>query len=51
MGNEKYKIRVEAPLLRPGLSVETEVSQKYLVPIMYELLDLVRQFNKEQSER
>lgn len=51
MGNEKYRIKIEAPILRPGLSVETEVSQKYLVPTLNAFLDSIRQFNIEQKEK
>ena len=48
--NERYRIKVEAPLLRPGLTFETEVSGKYLVPTLRKILDKVREFNMDQPK-
>jgi len=45
MTNETYKITIQSPLLRPGIKVETEVSGKYLVIVLKEILDRVREFN------
>ena len=42
----KYVVIAEAPLLRPGLVVETEVSEKYLVVTMQELVRKIREFNE-----
>jgi len=50
MPNETYKIKVGSPLLRPGITVETRVSQKYLVQALRELMDKVREFNKGVSD-
>lgn len=44
--NNRYIIRVEAPLLRAGLVIETEVSERYVVRATKILLDLVREVNK-----
>jgi hypothetical protein len=43
--NNRYIIRVESPLLRPGLVIETESSEKYLVEVVKMLLDKVREIN------
>jgi hypothetical protein len=45
--NNKYIIKVKHPLLRPGLEIETESSEKYLVIVMKRVMELVREFNKE----
>jgi hypothetical protein len=43
--NNRYIIHVESPLLRPGLVIETESSEKYLVEVVKMLLDKVREIN------
>ena len=43
--NNKYKITVEAPLIRPGIKIETECSEKYVVKVIEKLMDLVREIN------
>ena len=48
MANETYIIEVGSPLLRPGLRISTEVSGKYLVPTLEDLLMYVREFNERQ---
>ena len=52
--NNKYRIKVEAPLLRPGLTIETEVSEKYVEPVIRTIMKLVRLMNgtseTQQSE-
>lgn len=45
MKNNKYKITVEAPLLRAGLKIETECSEKYLTEVVETLLTKVREIN------
>jgi hypothetical protein len=45
MSNETYKIKVGSPLLRPGLSIETTVSGKYVVPTTKALIEKVRGIN------
>ena len=44
--NNKYIIRVEHPLIRAGITIETEASEKYLVAVLKKLMDLVREYNK-----
>lgn len=43
--NNKYYIKVKHPLVRPGLSIETECSEKYVRSVTLKLLDLVREIN------
>lgn len=46
--NNKYTIRVGHPLVRPGIEIETEASEKYLVPVVQNLMQAVREINGEQ---
>lgn len=48
--NNKYIIRVEHPILRAGLTVETEASERYVVKVLNKILELIREFNKEQDK-
>ena len=43
--NNKYKITVTHPLIRAGLTIETEASEKYVVPVTQKLMELVREIN------
>lgn len=43
--NNKYVIRVGHPLLRPGLTIETEASEDYVVAVTHTLIRTVRQIN------
>jgi hypothetical protein len=43
--NNKYRIIITHPLVRPGLVLETEASEKYLVPVVNKALDKVREIN------
>lgn len=43
--NNKYIIRAKHPLLRAGLLIETEASEKYVVQVAHKLLDLIRDIN------
>jgi len=45
--NNKYKVKIKSPLLRAGLEIETECSEKYLVDVVKKLLDKVREINTE----
>ena len=47
--NNKYIIRFKHPLLRPGVEIETEASEKYLVPVLRKLLEKVRELNVEET--
>jgi hypothetical protein len=44
--NNKYKITVEHPLVRLGIKIETEASEKYLVPVTNKVMELVRELNE-----
>lgn len=47
--NNEYSIVVGAPLLRPGLSIETSCSEKYLVACLHKVMEKVRVFNIEEA--
>lgn len=49
--NNKYKIKVKSPLLRAGLEIETECSEKYVVKVIEILMDKVREINSEKKEK
>lgn len=48
--NNKYIVKVSHPLLRPGLTIETEASEKYVVKVVKMLMDKVREINEEKNE-
>ena len=48
--NNTYKITVESPLVRAGIKIETECSEKYLVPVSEMLMKLVREINKPDEK-
>lgn len=43
--NNKYTIRVTHPLVRPGLTIETEASEKYVAAVIAKLFEIVRAAN------
>lgn len=43
--NNKYEIEVSHPLIRPGLTIKTEASEKYLVKVVETLMSKVREIN------
>ena len=45
MSNNKYIIRVGHPILRPGLTIETEASEAYVVDVMQATMAIARDFN------
>lgn len=45
--NNKYKIKIESPLVRPGLTIETECSEKYVVKVVKKTMDIVREINED----
>jgi len=49
--NNKYTIVVGSPLLRPGLTIETEVSENYVVPVLRKLFEIIREFNSEEEQQ
>jgi hypothetical protein len=44
--NNKYKITIKDPLVRPGITIETECSENYVKPVLEKLMELVREINK-----
>ena len=46
--NNKYKIVVEAPLIRAGLSISTEVSSGYVREAVDEMMKHVRDINEKR---
>ena len=47
--NNKYKIKIKHPLIRSGIEIETESSEKYLVDVLKKVLEKVREFNTESA--
>jgi hypothetical protein len=47
--NNTFTIKISSPLLRPGLTIETEVSEKYLVRATTWLLGAVREINDDRT--
>lgn len=45
MSNETYEIEIKSPLLRPGITIRTSVSQKYVKTTVLSLLDICREIN------
>ncbi len=45
--NNRYTIKVGHPLLRPGLEIETEASEQYVVAVVKNLMDVVRRVNND----
>ena len=48
--NNKYTIRAKHPLLRAGLTIETEASEKYVVKVVKKLMELIREINDEETD-
>jgi hypothetical protein len=44
--NNKYIIKAEHPLIRAGLTIETEASEKYVIEVVKKLMELIREINK-----
>ena len=47
--NNRYVIEVQSPLLRPGLTIKTEVSEKYVEKTLEKILEIIKQFNDKQK--
>jgi hypothetical protein len=47
--NERWVIRFSAPILRPGINIETEVSGKYLVSTVLKGMEFVREINNAEN--
>ena len=48
MTNETWEIEIRSPLIRPGVTLRTHVTGKYLIAVLEAMLDKVREFNKKQ---
>jgi len=48
--NNRYKIVLKDPLCRPGLSVETEVSEKYVAEVINRMMGIIREVNMPAEE-
>ena len=46
--NNNYTIKVGHPLLRPGLTIETEASEGYVVGVTEALMAMVRKINNPE---
>ena len=46
--NNKFIITLKHPLVRPGLEITTEASEKYLVPVVEKLMEKVREINEKK---
>lgn len=44
--NNRYIIQVSSPLLRPGLKIKTEASERYVVQVVRTLMEKVREINE-----
>ena len=44
--NNTYTIEVQSPLLRPGLKISTEVSERYVVETVKKIMNMIREINK-----
>ena len=44
--NNIYRIKIEHPLIRPGLTIETEASERYVERVVACLMAAVRNINK-----
>jgi hypothetical protein len=49
--NNTYKITVSSPLLRPGIVIETEVSERYIKPVMEKLMETIREINNASEKK
>lgn len=43
--NNTYKIKIESPLVRPGITIETECSESYVAVVTNTLMEIVRVIN------
>jgi len=47
--NNTWQIEISSPLLRPGIVIRTEISEKYLVKALEQAMVMVREFNAKGS--
>lgn len=48
--NNRYEIVAEHPLLRPGITIKTEASERYVVAVTLKLVELIREINEQMSK-
>lgn len=48
--NNKYIITVKDPLLRPGMTIQTEASENYVADVCTRLMEIVREVNGNTCE-
>lgn len=48
--NETYQITVASPLLRPGITIQTSVSKRYVADTVRDLLDIIRDINSDGQD-
>jgi hypothetical protein len=49
--NNKYRITVQHPLLRSGLRIETEASERYVVPVVKKVMEIIREINNAEASK
>jgi hypothetical protein len=49
--NNTWQVEVSSPLLRPGIVVRTEVSEKCLVPTLNKAMESLRAFNDQEKTK
>lgn len=47
--NNKYTITVTHPLVRPGLTIQTEASEKYMAVVVDKVMSIVRDINAKDN--
>jgi hypothetical protein len=47
--NNVYRIKLESPILRHGLTIETTCSEKYVVKVSKLMMDLAREINETEG--
>jgi hypothetical protein len=45
LANQTYRIKITSPLLRPGLSISTETSERYAPDAAHRLVEIARKIN------
>ena len=45
--NNKYIIKISSPIVRHGIQIETECSEKYLVLVLKKIVEIAREFNNQ----
>jgi len=50
MTNETWEIEIKSPLVRPGITLRTKVTGKYMFAVLTKALDALRAFNQTQPD-